>query len=66
MVLGLQAPPKGPATASRLRFFAICFGETPAVKSSMIVQPCRAANSPETRSWSAIDAPRWLSDEYRA
>ena len=34
--------------------------------SSMIVQSCRLANCRQTRSWSAIDASRWLSDEYRA
>ena len=35
-MLGLHAPPNGPATPSRFRFLAICFGDTPATKSRKI------------------------------
>ena len=34
--------------------------------SAAMCQPWRCANSRQTRNWSAIDASRWFSDEYRA
>jgi hypothetical protein len=34
--------------------------------SFAICHPCRRANSRQILNWSAIEASRWLSEEYRA